>query len=129
MSDGISIAVTIFGIVAEATAFVLIARHRNRAILSWRWILPCAGIAFGIAVILAIIFVEIGWGFNEYGHNALFLLPVLLVSTGAAIAAFLTGLSLAASGILAVVRWLNWRDDPERMNAAVQSPDSVIRRD
>jgi hypothetical protein len=76
--------------------------------------------ALGIGIVL-----EFAWGIDQFGHNALIFVPLHLLIEGFFLLTLLVGISLAACGILALVRWLNWRDNPARVDPAAPNPDAT----
>ena len=114
MEDALSVLTTIFGVFLELLAMIGLARLSD-ADLPIRTMLVTAACAITI-LSLAFVSLVVGliWGTE----------PLM---SGAAILLLLPGTSLAAFGILKLVRWLNWRDNPGRQqfNPPPPTPDDT----
>jgi hypothetical protein len=101
MTESLSIAITVLGIVLEVLAVIALTRLLNVQIPR-REILLCAAAGIGIpSLAAAIVVAGLIWGIE----------PIL---TGTLLLALLPGTALGAYGIRALVLWINCRSASSR---------------
>ncbi len=112
MNESVSIAVTVLGIFLELLAILGLSRLMDVEIPK-RTILVCTAAGIGIITLTVVIFIAASvWGVEP------FLVGCLLLG-------LVPGTTLAAYGILALTRWLNWRDNPGRHSSRHESSRNV----
>lgn len=123
MDDRFSIIVTVLGILGETAVVFLIAHRLLGHYPPKRWLMACTAIALFIAVLIVGAVLQFVAEVEQHGHDALIFFPILLLIEGACLLGVLAAVSFAAFGILALVRWLNRNDDPNRQPSRPESRD------